>query len=83
MPIYEYQATRETESCERCAQPFEVMQRISEAPLTACPACGRPVRRLISRPAVGASKSGFDQRAKSAGFRKLQRVSKGEYEVKY
>lgn len=83
MPIYEYQAEEEDKGCPRCARPFELMQRMSDAPLASCPDCGQPVRRLISRPAIGASQTGFDQKAKQSGFHKLQKVSKGEYEVKY
>jgi putative FmdB family regulatory protein len=83
MPTYEYEAKEPEKSCERCRQPFEVIQRISEPPLTACPACGQPVRKIISLPSIGPSASGFDDHAKNKGFHKLKRVSKGEYEVKY
>ncbi|HXH81947.1 MAG TPA: FmdB family zinc ribbon protein [Candidatus Tectomicrobia bacterium] len=41
MPTYEYE-------CSACRRVFEVRQRISEPPLTACDACGGPVRRLLS-----------------------------------
>ena len=34
MPIYEYQ-------CQGCAHEFETIQKISEAPLTTCPSCGK------------------------------------------
>ncbi len=40
MPIYEYE-------CEKCG-PFEVMQRITEAPLKRCETCGKPVKKLMS-----------------------------------
>ena len=83
MPIYEYQVTEPHVGCAHCAQPFELMQRMADAPLTQCPQCGAPVHRIISRPAVGRSQSGEDGRAKAAGFHKLQRRGKGEYEVKY
>ena len=83
MPIYEYQAQDETAGCERCRQPFEVIQRMSDKPVEECPKCGTRVRRLISAAAVGSSKSGLDQRAKSAGFTKLKRLGKGEYEKQY
>jgi putative FmdB family regulatory protein len=85
MPIYEYQASDAAAAagCRHCAAPFEVMQRINDAPLTTCPQCGAAVTRLISAPAVGRSQSGFDDRAKAAGFHKLQRLGKGEYEKQY
>ena len=41
MPTYEYE-------CDACHRVFEVRQRITEAPLTACDACGGTVRRLLS-----------------------------------
>ena len=42
MPIYEYR-------CESCGHELEKLQRISDAPLTDCPACEKPaLRRLIS-----------------------------------
>ncbi|MBC7346420.1 MAG: zinc ribbon domain-containing protein [Clostridia bacterium] len=41
MPTYDYR-------CERCGV-FEMQQRITELPLNACPTCGGPVRRLLSR----------------------------------
>ena len=41
MPTYDYR-------CDRCERTYEVRQRISEAPLTACDRCGGPIRRLLS-----------------------------------
>jgi hypothetical protein len=41
------------------------------------------VQRLISAISIGYSKSGFDRRAREAGFTKLQRIGRGEYEKKY
>lgn len=42
MPIYEYR-------CESCGHELEVMQRISDAPLTQCPACSKPgLRKQVS-----------------------------------
>lgn len=35
MPIYEYQ-------CQDCGEQLEVLQKISDAPLEKCPACGKP-----------------------------------------
>ena len=43
MPIYEYR-------CELCGEEIETSQRISDPPLSTCPACGEEgLRRLISR----------------------------------
>ena len=41
MPTYEYR-------CLSCRYQFEAFQRISEAPLSRCPQCEKPVERLIS-----------------------------------
>lgn len=35
MPIYEYR-------CSSCGVQKDVMQKISDTPLTVCPACGKP-----------------------------------------
>ena len=35
MPIYEYR-------CSECGEDHEVLQKVSEPPLTECPACGKP-----------------------------------------
>jgi putative FmdB family regulatory protein len=83
MPIYEYQAVSSRHSCPYCRNPFERLRRLSDPPLTHCPACGSEIRKLISAPAVGGSKSSLDDRAKSAGFHKLKKLGKGEYEKEY
>ncbi len=41
MPIYEYE-------CSGCRQTHEVMQKITEQPLTECPQCGGKLRKKIS-----------------------------------
>ncbi|MEM9533293.1 MAG: zinc ribbon domain-containing protein [Pseudomonadota bacterium] len=42
MPFYEYR-------CEQCGHELEALQKISDAPLTDCPACEAPaLRKLIS-----------------------------------
>jgi len=38
MPIYEYR-------CNSCGHQEEHLQKVSEAPLTVCPACGKPEYR--------------------------------------
>lgn len=49
MPIYEYQTVDPERACSQCVTPFEVLQDISEMPLTNCPHCGEKVRKVISR----------------------------------
>lgn len=41
MPTYDYE-------CDDCGRVYEVRQRISAAPLTACQYCSGHVRRLLS-----------------------------------
>ncbi|MBI5634599.1 MAG: zinc ribbon domain-containing protein [Nitrospirae bacterium] len=41
MPIYEYK-------CEKCRKHHEIMQKITEKPLTVCPSCGGSMKKLIS-----------------------------------
>jgi len=42
MPIYEYR-------CSDCGFQDEYLQKVSEAPLTVCPSCGKPsFRKLVS-----------------------------------
>ena len=83
MPIYEYAAKDARKSCDYCKDGFEIIQSLTEDSLTACPECGHPIAKQISAPNVGASQSNFDDQAKSAGFSKLKKVSKGEYEKLY
>jgi putative FmdB family regulatory protein len=51
MPIYEYR-------CER-GHTFEVMQRMTEDPLTSCSTCEAPVQRVFHPVAVHFKGSGF------------------------
>jgi putative FmdB family regulatory protein len=83
MPIYEYEAKDPERGCALCAHPFDRFHQAGDRPLTVCPQCGGSVVKLISAPSVGSSKSGLDDRAKSAGFTKLKRLGKGEYEKQY
>ena len=83
MPIYEFEAECREKSCSYCRDGFEEIQKLSDPPLRTCPKCGAPVVKMISAVSVGHSAGGLDDRAKSAGFHKLQRLGKGEYEKKY
>jgi putative FmdB family regulatory protein len=51
MPIYEYR-------CDK-RHTFEVMQRISDDPVTSCEVCGAPVQRVFRPIAVHFKGSGF------------------------
>ncbi len=83
MPIYEYKSVLADRNCSHCREGFEEMQRVADPSLTACPACGAPVERILSIPAIGQSGSSLDNRAKSAGFTKFKKLGRGEYEKQY
>ena len=51
MPVYEYR-------CEN-GHTFEVLQRMSDDPVTACEVCGAPVQRVFHPVAVHFKGSGF------------------------
>jgi len=40
MPTYAYR-------CSACAHEFEAVQKMSDDPLTTCPECGAPIKRVI------------------------------------
>ncbi len=42
MPIYEY-------VCEKCGAHLEVLQKMSDKPLTRCKSCGGRLERIISQ----------------------------------
>ncbi|CAN5702091.1 hypothetical protein BH18ACT11_BH18ACT11_01370 [soil metagenome] len=51
MPIYEYK-------CEN-GHVFDVMQKLSEEPLTSCVECGAPVRKVLHPVGISFKGSGF------------------------
>jgi len=52
MPKYEY-------ACRSCGEHIEVVQSFADAPLTECPACGGPLRKVFSPPGIAFKGSGF------------------------
>jgi|SRR6059058_1339286 len=51
MPIYEYK-------CDN-GHVFDVIQKMSEEPLTKCEECGAPAARVLTAPAIHFKGSGF------------------------
>ena len=47
MPIYEYRACNK--GCNHCIPGFDVLQKIKDEPVRACPKCGGRVTRAVSR----------------------------------
>jgi putative FmdB family regulatory protein len=66
MPIYEYR-------CAGCGTHIEKMQKITDAPLTACEACGGKLEKQVSR-------SGFQ--FKGSGWYVTDYSNKGKSETK-
>lgn len=73
MPLYEYE-------CLTCGKRTEILQRLDEAPLAACPQCGGEVKKLVSAPAFQFKGSGWyvtDYAGKKGGT-ESKPESKGE-----
>jgi putative FmdB family regulatory protein len=52
MPTYEYR-------CRDCGHTFEIVQKMSDEPLTHCPKCGGELRKVFAPPAISFKGSGF------------------------
>ncbi|MEC4613475.1 FmdB family zinc ribbon protein [Tsukamurella tyrosinosolvens] len=52
MPTYSYQ-------CKECGEAFDAVQSFSDDPLTVCPNCGGPLRKLFNSVGVVFKGSGF------------------------
>jgi putative FmdB family regulatory protein len=52
MPTYVYRAVDSKKSCTHCRWGFEMIQRMTESPLSFCPQCKNPVSRVLFAPAV-------------------------------
>lgn len=64
MPIYEYR-------CESCGHELEAIQKISAAPLTDCPECGKPgLKKMISAAGFRLKGSGWYETDFKAGKKK-------------
>ena len=88
MPNYCYKADDEASDCPMCADGFETTQALSEAALTACPSCEKPVHRIIrngSMPQMvpnqrwNTKKILSDGHLKKCGFKKLVKDGSGKY----
>jgi putative FmdB family regulatory protein len=64
MPIYEYQ-------CQECGHELEALQKMSDAPLTECPACGKPaLKKKISAAGFRLSGGGWYETDFKSGGKK-------------
>ena len=72
MPIYEYQ-------CEACSEKLEALQKISDAPLVDCPACGEAaLKKLVSAAAFRLKGGGWYETDFKTGDKKKNLVSGGD-----
>ena len=75
MPIYEYK-------CEN-GHVFDVMQKLSDDPLTSCIECGAPVRKVLHPVSISFKGSGFySTDYKSEGSEKAKTSKNGEASTK-
>jgi predicted nucleic acid-binding Zn ribbon protein len=84
MPIYVYEII---ETDGKDGETFEVLQGLSEPPLTHHPENGKPVRRCISLPSVAGMWSDMktntslsDKNLDAKGFTKYVKMGDGMYE---
>jgi putative FmdB family regulatory protein len=64
MPIYEYQ-------CESCSHGLEALQKLSDAPLVDCPACGKAsLKKQISAAGFRLSGGGWYETDFKSGKKK-------------
>ena len=52
MPTYSYK-------CTNCGHQFDAKQRMTDDPLTECPVCGGPVRRMVGSVGIVFKGKGF------------------------
>ena len=83
MPTYEYITQNPKKACRRCRERFDVRQAMSDEPLTVCPECGQPVKRVISVCSVSTTQSSksmlSDKNLKQKGFTKLVNEGGGKF----
>lgn len=90
MPTYVYRSVEpkasKKKNCELCAQDFEVVQKMSEDALSACPKCGAAVERVIFAPnlnGAGRVKQPSEAQLARSGFTQYKRKGKGYYEKSF
>ncbi len=76
MPIYEY-------TCQKCGHHLEVMQKMSDKPLTRCPECKGKLEKIFSQTSFQLKGSGwyasdYTGRGKAEKPEKSDKPNKGE-----
>ena len=84
MPVYVYEVILED---GEPGQVFEVVQKMTDEPLTTHPTTGQPVRRIIQAPNIGGktidignTKNLSDDKLGKLGFTKYVKTDTGKYE---
>jgi putative FmdB family regulatory protein len=73
MPIYEY-------TCQKCGRNLEVMQKMSDKPLTRCPECKGKLEKIFSQTSFQLKGSGWyvSDYANRGKAEKSEKSDKGE-----
>ena len=76
MPIYEY-------SCQKCGHHLEIMQKMSDKPLTKCPECKGKLEKIFSQTSFQLKGSGwyasdYTSRGKAEKTEKTEKTDKSE-----
>jgi putative FmdB family regulatory protein len=74
MPTYEYR-------CKECGEHLEVVQAFTDDPLTECPACSGPLRKVFNSVGIAFKGSGFyrnDSRSKSSSSSSSEKSSSSD-----
>ncbi len=64
MPTYEY-------ACKACGEHLEVVQSFKDDPLTTCPACSGPLRKVFGSIGIAFKGSGFYKTDSRSGAKNL------------
>jgi putative FmdB family regulatory protein len=75
MPTYQYR-------CTECGEDLEAVQKFSDAPLTICPNCGGPLRKVFNAVGVVFKGSGFYRTDSRNGSKSGDRADSGSAEKK-
>ena len=76
MPIYEYR-------CAECGEEHEVLQKVSEPPLSVCPACGKPaLQKMLSAAGFQLKGSGWYATDFKGAAKKPAEKKEGKTEAK-
>ncbi|HEY5025749.1 MAG TPA: FmdB family zinc ribbon protein [Acidimicrobiales bacterium] len=71
MPTYEYR-------CKSCGTHHDVVQKFGDDPLTECPSCGGPLRKVFGAVGVVFKGSGFYKTDSRTSAKKSERSDKAE-----